>query len=180
MRGRSTPRWLYSALVDVKQGASTPFGASWVGRLKIPAVIPQDPMTLSRIVGDVSEAIAKADSPKPRLSGVRSFERQPWIAAINAPAKALAEAIKDVAREAREARAPLIEKTRAVAAYDDASSKGVALGAALLRLVGEPEHAERLRPSARKPGTLATEEEVAEEKPAAEEAAEIKEEKKPT
>lgn len=77
---------------------------------------------------------------------------------IQGPAKDLSKALKDVTREAREAEGTLIKKTRAIAAYDDAFSKGVALTQALLRMAGEPEHAERLRPSARRPGTLESDE----------------------
>lgn len=147
-------RALYAALVAVKQGTVTLFGEAWVSKLKLPAEIPADPAALRRLADDVVQALETAKLPKPVLAGVASFDRQPWIANISAPAKALTKALKDVTREQREAEATLIEKTRAIAAYDRAFAKGVAVGAALLRMVGEEEHADGLRPSASRPGTL--------------------------
>ena len=144
----------YAALVDVKQSTVTLFGERWVGKLKLPTQIPQDPSALSRLAPDVIKAIQEAKLPKPRLPGVKSFDRTPWISQLEEPAKKLAKALKGVTREVREAQKTLVDKTRAIAAYDDGFSKGVAVATALLRLVGEQEHAERLRPSTKRPGTL--------------------------
>lgn len=151
-------RDLYSSLVDLKQGTGALFGESWVSRLKLPGTLPQEPVALVRLAGDVKDALEKASLPKPRVPGVKSFDKQPWIAQVGKPTAELATALEDVAREAREAQGTLIKKTRAISAFDEAFSKGVALTAALLRMVGEAEHADRLRPSARRPGTLAVDE----------------------
>lgn len=151
-------RELYSGLVDVKQGTGALFGESWLSRLKLPATLPQDPVALVRVAGDVKDALEKASLPKPRVPGVKSFDKQPWVAQIGKPTADLAKALEDVAREMREAQGTLIKKTRAISAFDEAFSKGVALTGALLRMVGEAEHADRLRPSARRPGTLEVDE----------------------
>jgi hypothetical protein len=145
---------VYSALVEVKGAIGTIHGAGWVAKLGIPAEVPRDPAVLARLAGDLSSALATAKFPKPRLRGVKSFDVAPWIAALDEPRKALEQALKDVTREAREAQATLVQKTRAVETYDAAFSTAVACAAGLLRLAGEPEHAAKLRPSDRRPGTL--------------------------
>lgn len=147
---------LYSAVVDVKDGVGTVFGPKWVAKLKIPAEVPRDPATLARTSADVRKALAETKLPKPRLLGIKSFDVAPWIEQLDEPTKRLEKALKDVTREAREAQATLVEKTRAIAGYDAAFSTGVTCAAGLLRLVGEHEHAARLRPSERRPGTLDT------------------------
>lgn len=158
---------VYAALVEIKEAVVPLFGAAWLPKLKLPAAVPQDAPTLARLAPEVHAAIAGAKLPKPKLPGVKSFDRLPWLTLLDAPTKELQQALKDVAREAREAQATVIAKNRAVAAYDETFSKACALGAALLRLVGEGELADRLRPSARTPGTLETEDQPAPGEPPA-------------
>jgi hypothetical protein len=150
----ASARELYSTLVEVKQAVSTLFGDALHATLKLPKEIPQDPAVLWRLGGEVREALAGAKLPKPKLAAVKSFDAAPWVEQIAAPTERLGTALADVARETREAQGTLVAKTRAIAAYDEAFSTGVAFVTALLRLVGEHEHADRLRPSARRPGTL--------------------------
>jgi hypothetical protein len=160
-------RELYAALVDVKQGVATVFGESWHAQLRIPKEIPQDPSQLWRLAGEIGQALRSAKLPKPRLKGVKTFDSEPWIEQISEPAERLGKAIDDVSREVREAQATLVDKSRAVAAYDEGFSTGTALVMDLLRMFGESEHADRLRPSARRPGTLEVSEpsEASEPKP---------------
>src|SRR5262249_8245315 len=136
-------------------------------KLGFPGEIPQDPTALMRVAGDLKRSLAEVKLPKPRLKGVKSFDVDPWIVDIEGPLKRLRMALSDVAREAREAEGTLLEKTRAVDAHDDGFSTGTAFAGALLRLVGEKEHAARLRPSEKRPGTLDTGQDAA---PPAEEA----------
>ncbi|MEZ4300391.1 MAG: hypothetical protein R3B70_35930 [Polyangiaceae bacterium] len=147
-------RQVYATLVEVKQGVMALFGDSWVAKLRLPNELPQDPAALSRLAEEVQKALQVTKLPKPRLAGVKSFDAEPWIAQLSGPSKDLADALKAVQREAREAQATLIEKSRSVAAFDDVFSKAVSVAAALLRFVGENEHADRLRPSVKRPGTL--------------------------
>jgi hypothetical protein len=153
-RRDETKAAVYAALVEVKQGTVALFGEKWVPRLKLPSEIPQDPAALSRVAAEVIEALAEVELPAPLLEGVKHFDVKPWIKKIAGPSKELAGAIKDVAREEREAQATLIKKNRAMSDHADGFSKGVAFAQALLRLVGENEHADRLRPNPRQPGTL--------------------------
>jgi hypothetical protein len=150
---------LYAQVVDIKQSTAKLFGDTWVTKLGFPAEIPQDPGALARLAGEIKKALGEAKLPKPRIRGVKSFDVDPWIEDIDKPLKRLKKALGDVQREAREGQTTLIAKTRAVAAYDEGFSTGTSFAGALLRLVGEKEHAERLRPSAKRPGTLETEEE---------------------
>lgn len=152
-------RDLYAQVVDIKQSTARLFGDGWVTKLGIPAEIPQDPATLVRLAGDIKKALGEAKLPKPRLRGVKSFDVQPWIEDIDEPLKRLKKALSDVQREAREAQVTHVAKTRAVTAHDEGFSTGTSFAGALLRLVGEKEHAERLRPSAKRPGMLETGEE---------------------
>lgn len=147
---------VYSAIVEIKGGVGTLFGSKWVGKLGIPAEVPRDPATLARVAADIKKALGATKLPRPRLEGIKSFDVSPWIKKLDEPAKRLDKALRDVTREAREAQATLVEKTRAISAYDGAFSTGVTFTAGLLRLVGEHEHAAKLRPSERRPGTLDT------------------------
>ncbi len=145
---------LYAVVLEVKDGVGTVFGPKWVAKLGIPAEVPRDPAMLARAGADISKALGETKLPKPRLEGIKSFDVTPWVKKIDERRKRLEKALKDVTREAREAQATLVEKTRAVTGYDAAFSTGVTCAAGLLRLVGEHEHAARLRPSERRPGTL--------------------------
>ena len=88
--------------------------------------------------------------PKPKLSAVPNVDAGPWVKAIESGRERLGQALGDVIREAREAQATQIEKGRTLATFDDAFAVCVGFGAALMRLVGEKEHAERLRSAGRK------------------------------
>ena len=150
----ASTRELYAAVVEIKGAVETLFGKGWHARLKLPREVPQDPTALWRLAGEISEALGKVALPKPVVKAVKRVDPEPWVEQLEGPRERLGHALADVAREAREAQATQIAKNRAVSAYDEAFSTCVAFGAALLRLVGEHEHAERLRPSARRPGTL--------------------------
>src|SRR5690606_30909703 len=112
-----------------------------LARLKFPREVPQDPTALWRLAGEIAEALGKETLPKPVVKAVKRVDPEPWIAQLEGPRERLGQALADVTREAREAQATQIAKNRAVGAHDEAFSTCVAFGAALLRLVGEHEHA---------------------------------------
>lgn len=152
-------RQVYADIVQIKGEAFVLFGPSWVTKLALPAEVPQDPLLLSRTAVLVRKAISAATLPKPKVAGVSKFDKAPWLAMLKGPVEDLDQAIKDVSREEREGQTTLIAKQRSMEAFLDVFTKGTAMSAALLRLVGEREHADRLRPSARRPGQLEEEEE---------------------
>jgi len=86
---------------------------------------------------------------------VRDRDLAGAAAEIKALRKKLEGAIKDVAREVREAQATLDAKSTAMAAYDEAFGGVAAVLMGLLRLSGKPDLAAKVRPSPRRPGQTA-------------------------
>lgn len=154
---------LYSSVMEVKAAVETMFGVAWAQKLGLAGGLPRDAATLSRATGDLLATLRTAKLPKPKLLGIARWDVDPWVAKLDAQRKRLEKALKEVTREAREAQATLVEKNRAVDAYDTAFAGSVACAVGLLRLVGEHEHAARLRPSDRRPGTLASDEPTSQE-----------------
>ncbi len=83
-----------------------------------------------------------------------------WLDDLNGPIAVLETALGDVAREVREAQVASDKRNRALAANDDSFSRIAGATAALLRVVSEDALAARVRPSSRRPGQVANEEEA--------------------
>ncbi|MBK8257766.1 MAG: hypothetical protein IPK82_34495 [Polyangiaceae bacterium] len=147
-------RSVYAQLVSLKQGVGAVFGEAMVGQLHLSGTLPQDAAALVRLADQTVKTLKATKFPKPTLPGVKAFDVDPWVDPLAEASKALAAALKGVTREAREANATLVEKNRSMEAFDDSFSKVTAVAVALLRFCDEEELAGRLRPSARRPGTL--------------------------
>ncbi len=80
-----------------------------------------------------------------------------WAGELEAWAARLEKAQKDVAREAREAQAALDLKNRAMTANDDTFMRVARFLSAAFFLVGDDDLATKVRPSARRPGTVLAE-----------------------
>lgn len=164
-RRDTAARQVYSDIVRIKEEVGVLFGPAWVTKLALPSEVPQDPLLLLRTASLLKKAISNATFPKPKMEGIGKVDKAPWLARLTGPVAELDTAIKDVSREEREGQTTLIAKQRAMDAFLDVFNKATAMSVALLRLVGEREHADRLRPSGRRPGTLEEEESVGVESP---------------
>ncbi len=155
----------HDAVVEIKEAVGSLFGELWLGKLQLPNPIPQDPVVLERAASDFLGALERTKLPAPKLKGVGAFDASHWKTMLEEPVKTLRASLGDVARETREAEVTLKEKSRAVAAHDAFFSLAAGLGVSLLRLAGEDELAARLRPSGRRPGMVASDEDTTEPTP---------------
>ena len=145
---------LYDSVIELREVGTGLLGAAALKTLKLEGTTPRDPPTLKRYVANVVHALREAKLPKSRVRGA-TFHASEWADRLDEELSTLAEAMKDVDREAREAEATLRVKTAAMAAFDAAFTRTSTVTSALLAAVGEHELADRVRPSHRRPGRTA-------------------------
>jgi len=145
---------LRAVFVDLRDLATTMFGPAYAAALGYEGATPEDPVMLKRLGERLVSKLDSTARPAPRFAGM-TFDPAPWKAKIAAPLAALAQALDAAATESREADKTLAAKTRAIADYDDAFSKTAGLVSALLRIAGEEELADRVRPVKSRPGRTA-------------------------
>ncbi|MCU0691993.1 MAG: hypothetical protein MUF54_11375 [Polyangiaceae bacterium] len=136
-------------LVDLREVLVGMFGSTIVRTLGFSGTVPRDPVVLLRYAGEIAAAIRNAPPVKPRIKGAE-WNQADVAAQIDELRAAIERALHDVARELREAQGTLEAKNKAIAARD-ATCAGVAemLGG-LLRVAGNWELAEKLRPVVRR------------------------------
>ncbi|MEM1415014.1 MAG: hypothetical protein AAGH15_08950 [Myxococcota bacterium] len=115
---------------------------------------PDDPVVLARFAGEVAAGIGALNTAAPRIEG-HSVDPAAVATALEAGATRLEEALTRVAQEAREAQATQTAKKEAIAVFDRTFTATASTLAALFQLAGELALAERVRPSARRPGRIA-------------------------
>lgn len=140
---------LRSTLLEIKQALSALYGPEVLSSFSLPSEVSNDPTAIARIGSEVKEALGKKSLPKPVLSGVK-VDVGPWSAKLAKPLKKLETALRDVSREAAEAKATQVEKNRALLAFEDAFGASAAAGRGMLIAAGETEHAERISLSPRR------------------------------
>ena len=138
-------------IVELKEIVTGLLGRAVLQPLRLEGTTPRDPLALMRHAEGVVEALKTAKLPKSRVRGA-TFHAKEWAERLTETAKALASALQDVAREAREAEATLVAKNRALAEHDRVFGDMATLVSALLRVGGEDELAARVRPSPKRPG----------------------------
>lgn len=120
-------------------------------RAVIIGATPRDPVALERFAGEVVQNLGTVTWPKPRFAGA-GLDAAAVQQDLSGAREALQGALTQVASEEREAQGTLAKKNQAIEEYDRLFT-GVATSlAGLFTLAGEQELAEKVRPSARRPG----------------------------
>jgi hypothetical protein len=154
---------LIALIVGIRATVDNVYGTAGIKGLGLDGRTPTDAKAIlehaRKLLGRLEDP--KLKWPKPVQDGVK-IHPDVWVNKLKAPAARLEAARKDVVREEREAQATGDAKAKALAAHDELFGTGSAFISAALSLVGEQELADRTRPSARRAGTTAAEEDGAE------------------
>ncbi|MEQ1506789.1 MAG: hypothetical protein ABMB14_31470 [Myxococcota bacterium] len=144
---------LREALVGM-YGNTTPGAVGFVGST------PEDPVVLVRYGRQVAQGLRKPNVlPAPRFpTAVLIPTDEAGI--LDGLARDLAVAIEAVAEDQRENQVTRTARDAAMAAHDQTFSRTANLLVALYDFAGEPELADRVRPSVRSPGRLAADAEA--------------------
>ena len=150
------------ACTHARDGVDTVYGASALKLLGMATPPPSatDGAGLARwaegAVGKLTDA--KVVLPAPQKRGV-SVDRKALAEDITDQLSVLSGALKDVERERRELEGTQVAKNRAIEQNDATFSIVANLATAVLRAAGMPEQADKVRPSARRPGRTESNEE---------------------
>lgn len=147
---------LYGDLVDLRDITSGSYGPELASAL-FGGPTPRDPVVLQRFGHEVAEQLLVTAFPAARQAGV-SLDRAAAANMLREKSMLLATQLEAVAREEREAQVTLVEKNRAIDAYDRVFQGVSTVLTGLFILAGQDELAERVRPSARRPGLRADDE----------------------
>lgn len=141
---------LTERVVQLREAVTGLYGLK-AARSVIIGSTPQDPVALERFAGEVIQNLGTATLPKPRFAGA-SLDVNAVRQDLAAARETLQGTLNQVANEAREAQDTLAKKNQAIEEFDRVFT-GVATSlSGLFILVGERELADKVRPSARRPG----------------------------
>ncbi|WP_437896508.1 hypothetical protein [Sorangium sp. So ce124] len=156
---------LRSVLVDVVDGCAAvdaAFGPAGLRKLLLDGAVAEDPSVLVTAGERVASALRDAEIklPKPRRASMK-LDRAALADEIAAELPALKRALAKVATEEREKEATLRAKQNAMRKSDKSFGQGAALLAASFTFAGLEDLAAKVRPSGRRPGRTAAEEDDA-------------------
>lgn len=147
---------LYTCLVDVSDIVVGLYGRALLKPLGLDGETPREPNQLLQYSKTIANNLLAAELPKPRVKGSGLNVKQ-VVGEIEELRDGLEAALKDVAREAREAEQTQVKKQTAIEGYDKTFSSVASLVSTLLDVSGEAKLASRVRPSKRRPGQTAEE-----------------------
>ncbi|WP_437928234.1 hypothetical protein WMF37_03010 [Sorangium sp. So ce291] len=141
---------LHDELNDLRDWLTGLYGHAALKHLGFTEATPRDPVQLERFAGEVTRALSK-ELPRPRRKGVR-WDADDAVLRIERLRDALLSHLKDVAREAREAKATRMAKSTAIALYDERFGRVATFLGGVFRLAGHTDLANQVRPSSRRSG----------------------------
>lgn len=144
---------LWALLQETRELLKGVFGASALPSLGFKGSIPEDPEDLAPFSRKVVAALRSGNLPPPRVPSV-VVNPAALVAPLADDLETLERALDDVDREEREAEVTLRDKQAALDRYDMGFSQCASFLVGLFTLAGDDELAQRLRPSARRPGRL--------------------------
>jgi hypothetical protein len=149
-----------SALVDLRDAVSTAYGVAGLKKLSLSEAISVDPAGIASKAQTTLDAL-RDDTiklPKSRRASLK-VDRKGFADEIAAELPVLVKALGDVAREESEAKVTQAAKNEAMSAHNRGFSRSAGLLEVLALYGGLDEIAARMRPSVRRPGRTAAEEE---------------------
>jgi hypothetical protein len=148
---------LQRRLVQVRDAINGVYGPVAARRLGFADRTPRDPEAVVRLARHVVGAIPEVRLDKPLFPGA-SIDLTAMVQQLTADADDLQRHLEEVAREVREAQVAKASRDQAMEKHDANFSQVANLMMALLRLAGQPELADRFRPSQRTPGQMESDE----------------------
>ena len=150
-----------AVLVDLRASIDTVYGAPGLTKLGLDQAVSEDPSVLATAAAAAAKVLGDGSIklPKPRRAAMK-VDRQGFAAEIDVELPPLVKALTKVATEDREKEATLGKKQGAMSKNDRSFTTGAGWLAASCTLAGLGDLAAKLRPSGRKPGRTAEEEEA--------------------
>lgn len=139
-----------SEIISMRSLAGAVMGAGYLAELGFSGDTPRDGMALEGLAKKLIDNLRDVTPPKP-LPG-SSFEPQVWSTRIADRLELFRVARKSYDRELEESDATVIDKNKAIDEYDQCFSETASMISAFLRIAGETDLAQRVRPSTRRRG----------------------------
>jgi len=151
---------LTAEVVDIRGVVESTYGAGMLRSLGIDGKTDVEPKAILSKSKKLASALTDPERkwPKPARKGVK-VDPGEWAGDLETWSDKLEQSLKDVMRETREAQAALDVKDRAQAANDVSFMRIARFLSAAFYLVGDDVLATKVRPSARRPGTVLDENE---------------------
>ena len=146
---------LVQTMVAIRATAETVYGRAGLKALGIDGRTPTDSKAILEHARKFVKQLEDPGLKLPRPQDGVAIQKSVWAAKVKKPLPLLAEARKDVAREAREAEITGDAKAKAMAAFDDLFGVVATFTSAMLDLIGEGDLAARIKPSVRRRGVTA-------------------------
>lgn len=153
-------------LVDLRSSVDAAYGAAGLAVLGLTGTTPVDPSVLATAAASAVAALQDPERalPKPRRAG-NQIDRAAFADELAAELPALQTALARVVTEDREKEATQTAKDRALASNDRTFTRGAGSLTALAAAAGLDELAAKVKPSGRRPGRTALEDEEPSDSP---------------
>jgi len=152
---------LVQTMVRIRATTETVYGRAGLKALGIDGRTPTDSKAIHEHARKLVKQLQDPELKLPRPQDGVKVDTDVWLAKVGKPLPVLAQALKDVAREEREAEITGNAKTRAMDAFDEMFGVVATFTSSMLDLIGEDDLAARIKPSARRRGVTVEGEEAA-------------------
>lgn len=152
---------LRNTVTDLRAAVTAIGGTAALQALSIPAGLPSDILGLERYAAGFHAALVDPERVVINTSRAGlSLDRAAMAAVLQPELARLQAAFRDVAKEAAELGVTQTAKDKALAAHDKTFSGVANILEGLLTLAGRDDLADRVRPSARRPGSVEAEDDA--------------------